>query len=160
MIFPCSRSFWIRFLTPLEAFSNINATNYWVQYQATIPSGNYSIIFEMSASIYINYKILKLDDIAVQPGECSEGNVICRTHYPDSETTSFYSFSLLLRAQNWYVLLHLRNLKKILLIKSIRNLHNKMETHLKFMNFALWNHKHEMSFQHLRLLEWWILKGL
>jgi hypothetical protein len=65
------------FLTPLEAFSDIKATNYWVQYQATIPSGNYSIIFEMSASIYDNYKILKLDDIAVQPGECSEGNVIC-----------------------------------------------------------------------------------
>jgi hypothetical protein len=55
----------------------LKATNYWVQYQATIPSGNYSIIFEMSASIYDNYKILKLDDIAVQPGECSEGNVIC-----------------------------------------------------------------------------------
>lgn len=63
-------------LTPLEAFSDIKATNYWVQYQATIPSGNYSIIFEMSATLFQYYTILKLDDIAVQSGECSEGIVI------------------------------------------------------------------------------------
>ena len=61
------------FLTPLEAFSNIKATNFWVPYQATIPEGNYGVIFELSFPALYYYGMLKLDDVAVQSGKCAEG---------------------------------------------------------------------------------------
>ena len=59
--------------TPLEAFSDIKATDLWVPYHATIPEGNYSIIFELSfPTLYYN-GMLKLDDVAVQSEKFAEG---------------------------------------------------------------------------------------
>ena len=60
-------------LTPLESFSDIKATDFWVPYQATIPEGNYSIIFELSFSALYSYGMLKLDDVAVESEKCAEG---------------------------------------------------------------------------------------
>jgi hypothetical protein len=44
-----------------------------IGYQATIPEGNYGVIFELSFPALYYYGMLKLDDVAVQSEKCAEG---------------------------------------------------------------------------------------
>ncbi|CAC5421234.1 unnamed protein product [Mytilus coruscus] len=60
-------------LMPIYTVGNMKATPYWTPYKTNIPSGNYSVVFEKLFPKRNYYGYLKIDDVVLHPGECSEG---------------------------------------------------------------------------------------
>ncbi|XP_052085911.1 MAM and LDL-receptor class A domain-containing protein 2-like [Mytilus californianus] len=59
-------------VTPLYMIDSMIRTAFWIKYKTTVPSGNFSVIFEMFFPSN-NLGGLRIDDIVLQPGECMEG---------------------------------------------------------------------------------------
>ncbi|CAC5395308.1 unnamed protein product [Mytilus coruscus] len=59
-------------VTPLYTIDSMIGNAFWIKYKTTVPSGNFSMIFEMFFPSH-NWGGLRIDDIGLQPGECVEG---------------------------------------------------------------------------------------
>lgn len=62
-------------VSPLYMIDSMVGSAFWIKYKTTVPSGNFSVIFETFFPSN-NYGGLRIDDIVLQPGECMEGKLI------------------------------------------------------------------------------------
>ncbi|VDI15470.1 Hypothetical predicted protein, partial [Mytilus galloprovincialis] len=61
-------------LHPLHTISSMKVTSFWKQYRIKVPSGNYSIAFELLfPTSYYYYGYLRINNISIQSGECGDG---------------------------------------------------------------------------------------